>query len=574
MKGLIKSKKNAILLLSYCVVLCIMLAFFTQTLVVSADEVSSQILPNKLSTFVMDEGASIRCVSAEDKTSGIRFKTSISADEFNSITNNGTLSYEYGMLMAKGNFTSTEEAVNVLKANEDKNGVKHPATTFVLNENKFEYCVAIYNIKDVTKTFVALGYFKVGDKTYYADVVNEGDNMRSIFQVAVGSRTLIENGLEAEDFQIEYMKKLVDEGMVSQTVNLDKENYTAEIGSEIKISTTVANKAVKPVYVFGNDDVVEEVDGKFIAKKVGTTTVKAIVKGSVDYESEESTITVEKIHITNASGFLALKNAKAEYEYVLDNDITIIVNGTGSLETGSDTYWNGSDTHIYCLIQSFAGQLDGNGHTIKIINTTAFTGGDFAGVFNKVATGAVVENVVFDIQIKNGGNFTAANFSTLIYKLEGTLKNCYIKTTIDGNAIGTQSSVIRTITTDAVLENNIFATDGKLGCISRDMKPDDCDGAQIIIGKPSYYAFGTSNTRYTDMSNLAIYATISEMLDVDNNGEIYVVGSKHSSGHGYAAGSYEERDSKLAFEDTNWTFDYENGELKLCGKTVAVIDNA
>ena len=134
MTNSMKTKRITIIILSLCVALCSLFALFTQMFVVKAE--GETMLPEKLSTFVMGEGASIRCLGEEDETSGIRFTSSISADEFNSITKNGSLTYDFGMLIAKGNFGTTEQAISILKTNENTYGVKHAAAKYKLDAKK------------------------------------------------------------------------------------------------------------------------------------------------------------------------------------------------------------------------------------------------------------------------------------------------------------------------------------------------------------------------------------------------------------------------------------------------------
>ncbi len=283
MKALNKSKNLILFILSLCVALCAFLAFIPQLFSVNADANT---------TFKIIEGAEIRV--SNDKiddvnTSGIKFKASISASEFNTITNNGEKEYEFGMLIAGGNFTSTEQAISILKENEEK--TKKQAAKFdeIYNPSNpdaevYSYTVALYNITDFTKTYAVLGYITVGENenTYYSTVSKNGDNMRSIFQVATNYNTFCAG--ESSSVDTTFTNGIVD-GVMSNapTIEFDKSEYVGEVGDEISVVTTVGGQKIEPIYSVDNASVAKVENNKIVAVKGGTATITATIKGSTDY---------------------------------------------------------------------------------------------------------------------------------------------------------------------------------------------------------------------------------------------------------------------------------------------------
>ena len=350
-------------------------------------------------------------------------------------------------------------------------------------------------------------------------------------------------------------------------------------------------------YRISNDLVqVETIDAKtakIIGKIPGVSTIEFYVNGfNVFVDCKVS------IPISTAEEFLSLQSTKLESSdaYALVNDIKIKVNGTYNItpgednydpskgvELGSDACWKKDTNGTYSLMSSFSASLDGNGYKVIIDNTTPFappSRSSFAGVFNNVKAGAVIENVVFDIQIKKG-NFIPESFSSLVYKLEGTLSNCYIRTTVNGDGVGENSAVIRTITTTATLSNNIYEMDGKLATVSRDIKYAKYDEKQIIIGANKGMFTVVDERFHAKLDNVIYYNSIADLLNASNYGKSHVVLYKvntSAGGHdaveatGSRANYYHpegltDRLVKLELDD-NWAFDYENGVLKLCNRVV------
>ncbi len=190
MKNLLKTKTIATFLLFLCSLVCILFAFFPQTWRAKAEEKTDE-------GFTLTKGAYIRYSSdayageeVSGDTSGIRFSASITKEAYNRITDNGAKTItEKGILVASGDFTSSEQAVTVLKNNF--NQTKVPVTQFHSTNNldnpnatEYTYSVAVYDIQDYAKEYAFLGYLTVGEDVYYTQVATDGDNIRSIFQVA------------------------------------------------------------------------------------------------------------------------------------------------------------------------------------------------------------------------------------------------------------------------------------------------------------------------------------------------------------------------------------------------------
>lgn len=381
---------------------------------------------------------------------------------------------------------------------------------------------------------------------------------------------------------------------------------SAEVSFNFKNFITDADEIVENIsftYKVSNDRVeVEIIDGKtakIIAKNAGVSTVTFNVNGFVVFVDCKVAIP-----ISTAEEFLSLQNSKLNSNniYALVNDIAINVNGTYNVSIGEDGYdvnkgieadshacWKKDIDGTYCLMTSFNASLNGNGYKVSIINEiTPFdapNSSSFAGVFNSIKVGAVIENVVFDIQIKKSEDFISKSFSALAYKLEGTLRNCYIKTVINGGNIGDNSAVVRTITTKATLSNNIYEMDGSLATVSRDMKFSEYDEKQIIIGASQAMFTIEDNRFHSKLDNAVYYNSILDLLTVSNFGKRYIALYKVNTSDGghtaledatglkaeyYHLEELTNGDDKLEL-DGNWTFDYDNGELKLCGRFVVSV---
>ena len=235
-------------------------------------------------------------------------------------------------------------------------------------------------------------------------------------------------------------------------------------------------------------------------------------------------------YISTVSEFMQIDDFAGKF--VLMNDITIKVNGIETVEAGSDAKWTMFDTSNkrYSLLSGFNGVLDGNGHKITLINTTAVEGefeknyeGQFSGIFRSLGETAVIKNTVFDIQIaastKGGYMFCATTY--------GTIEDCLIKL----NYTGSNANVARWVYGGS-FKNVVFDLSDatKITKLFYGVQSAATVNPIVVIGTNTLNEEIDGLTKYTDYA--AVFA------------------------------------AKPTFDSASWTFDYENGAIKLCGKTV------
>ncbi len=311
------------------------------------------------------------------------------------------------------------------------------------------------------------------------------------------------------------------------------------------------------------------------------------------------------VEISTPAQLLEIRNAIEGDTYKLMNDITLNVYGGTSIPAGDTThnaafvFKPSGSVSAYSVLGNFEATLDGNGYKIIIINdeqlkdlkddgVTYKTNERFGGVFGEVT--GTIKNVNFDVTFadnlgsaspylfKNGNRY-----GTLAFSLVGEISDCFVKvkTLNRSTVIGSNtnaSSIIRETVAGAKVNNVICdMTESKCLALVGRVGNGSLITNQIIITDLTTTLFGgggnVSGSRQFLVPTSAKYANLTELFDVTESGYGKVLEATNQSTSAnyeymHKNGSYVDRDSKLEFTGESWTFDYTNGVVKLCGKTV------
>ncbi len=516
MKSASRIKKITLVILSAFFMLCTITCLSTYSLTAKAD---TSELPASLTTFEMGTGAAIR--EEGDGLSGIRFTASISAIEFNTITNNGTSEYEFGMLIAKGKFASTEDAVGFLKENETQ--TKKQATGYNMDEDSFSYNVIVHNVQDNAKSFAVLGYITVGDKTYYAAVNNEGDNIRSLFDVAVGYRMATvdtyEEELEANEGKVEYANSVIKAVKNADPIFTVKE-FVGIDGATASDKFVLMNDISLVVNEFGeptgDNNAVWKVNGS-----AGTHSVISVFNGTLIGEGH-------KVSLLNTTALSTDINRKggglfAKMHGVIESVwFDISVASPTSVEKSYHspfiyTVIDGSVKNCYIKISvaSLYASWNSFGGAIKIINDKTNLENNIFEIYNVYAVTGVFESANYRGDSSDDGATRHAAYA-------------------------------------AAVDDNIVIKDSS--------------------SNAGVFAVGQSN-RQLWVENSVVYDSVADFFDAEKYGKVFSCSSGVLAAGGYysiTGSPWEDRSgSKFDFGGAGiWTFDYVNDKVTLCGREV------
>lgn len=308
------SKKiKAIIVLSVC--------FFASVIAATFAGVSSNILARALvnddltltdyaSTFVMDEGASIR-VSAEN--GGLRFTSYISEEEYNALI------AKYGNELVVGTLIAPKDIVEgkgvlaldnaALTENKDYLNITGKFFKEEKAANLYSFNAVISNLKETNyaRSFIARSYIKVGDEIAYAAEFNEDG--RSAFYVA----SVATAKGSVTDEQVE---GYLDSVSAYENASLKADDVTLFVGETAKVNAVIKgtengkerNVSVYAELTAGGDEIAVS-EAEITGVKAGTTTV------TVKYGEYTATVnvTVKAAKVLNNGTFLSYENSGADF---------------------------------------------------------------------------------------------------------------------------------------------------------------------------------------------------------------------------------------------------------------------
>ncbi len=234
-----------------------------------------------VSSFQMIPGAQVRTA----EPSGMRFTAQISATEYDELQKgieNGTyLSVEFGSIICPSVYVNgeltleTEQAKSVKRTTWDKEYNPSKGT------DVYQYNCDLIGIleQNYVAEFQAIGYCTItpaeGEAvTYYAKVLNEGDNARTPIYVATYN---IVNNNDTSDFLLD----MVDVAMEGRELKVDvEEELTLNTGDEIDLPlVTVAGQKIVTNFTSNESGIAKIENGKIVGVAYGKTKITASIQG-------------------------------------------------------------------------------------------------------------------------------------------------------------------------------------------------------------------------------------------------------------------------------------------------------
>lgn len=307
-------KVKGIIALSVCFIASVIAATFAG--------VSSNILARALvnddltltdyaSTFVMDEGASIR-VSAEN--GGLRFTSYVSEEEYNALI------AKYGNELVVGTLIAPKDIVegkgvlaldnSALTENKDYLNITGKFFKEEKAANLYSFNAVISNLKETNyaRSFIARSYIKVGDEIAYAAEFNEDG--RSAFYVA----SVATAKGSVTDEQVE---GYLDSVSAYENASLKADDVTLFVGETAKVNAVIKgtengkerNVSVYAAELTAGGDEITVSGTEITGVKAGTTTV------TVKYGEYTATanVTVKAAKVLNNGTFLSYENSGADF---------------------------------------------------------------------------------------------------------------------------------------------------------------------------------------------------------------------------------------------------------------------
>ena len=410
--------------------------------------------------FKMDEGASVR-VDSDRTKSGLRFVSYMTETDYDLLLKSEVYKdIEFGMLIAPIDYVTenTLDYDNVFGANAkyyfsdytgDKTNKKEiikvsssELTDYTLQNDETAYKAfkgVIINVKEKNflREFVGVGYVKAvkTDDTveYKFPSTAYTLNQRSIVymaQVALASGTADTHG--TLDYYVSFVAQTDGEYKVlhykqsgDTYVLAETETCTGKIGSQ---ATAMAK-------TYENFEADTSIPG---TKQTGVLYANGKTQLVLYYKS------TAPVEIATADEFMTKLAANPAGNYKLTADIDLTSKSMTQFTDLSN--WNGaygytannqlSKGTVYAYLNTFSGTLDGNGHKIILNNASDKTNvvnalrDNIKGLFNEIASGAVVKNVAFDIELyayllRSGISIQSYN-ALLAGVNRGTIENCYV----------------------------------------------------------------------------------------------------------------------------------------------------
>ncbi len=408
--------------------------------------------------LIMEEGAFVRSVP---DTSGLKFISYMTAQDYNDLMDANYDSVKFGMLIAPYDYVKENALVVDNRINEDayywegytgettnKKQIINMSTTSMTQyerEGDDGSYMALHGVllkvlkENYTREFVGLGYVQITVDGQDSYLFASGDiiaNKRSIVYVAQKSLekgVADTNGVIAgyinevtnldTDYTVEYYLEN-DNGEFIKDSQLT-ETLTAKINSQVSVSAKEIDS-----YVFDEDNVnnVLSVD-KVYAN--GKTTLKLY------YNKVKAT------EISNASDFMTMlaENPSGNYKLTADIDLSSIAltkySDKGSVYADEIKKVNAVNGvgQVTSYLDTFSGILDGNGYKITLNNNSSKDSMfNVMGLFNYVEETAVIKNLFVDTTVttyaKLGGAGNMPCTATFINWNKGLIEDCYIKSTL------------------------------------------------------------------------------------------------------------------------------------------------
>ena len=241
--------------------------------------------PEWLSSFKMVAGAEIRTADPN----GIRFTTEISAQQYKDLMANvgegkQYSAVEFGTLICPTYFAENYGGITS-ETNEYVSRVERTTWDVEYNPTKatdvYHYNGDVVRIKpaNLVQEFQAVGYCTVtpteGEaETYYATIVNEGDNARTPIYVATYN---IVNYNSTSDYLFEIVDTVMEN---NEMVLAGDAERTINTGDEIALpEVTVAGKKVVAEFTSAEPGIAKIENGKIVGVAYGKTKITASIQG-------------------------------------------------------------------------------------------------------------------------------------------------------------------------------------------------------------------------------------------------------------------------------------------------------
>ena len=305
----ISKKFKAIIALAAC---CFAATFAGVASMVSVNALTKDelTLADYASTFVMDEGASIR-VNAEN--GGLRFTSYISTEEYDALAAKYGESLVVGTLIAPKDLVANKGELALdnaeLTLNKDYVNVTGKFFKSAEEENLYGFNAVISNLKEANyaRSFVARSYIKVGDDVAYAAEFN-GEGRTAFYVATVG----LANGSAEGELVEGYLNSV----SAYENASLKVEDVTLFVGETATVNAVIEgteNGKARSASVFaeltaGGEEIT--VSGtKITGVKAGTTEI------TVKYGEYTATasVTVKAAEVLANGTFLSYEDSGADF---------------------------------------------------------------------------------------------------------------------------------------------------------------------------------------------------------------------------------------------------------------------
>ncbi len=304
--------------------------FSTLALALSGVSVATVTMPAKAEGFT--PSTTYESFKTEDgawlstENSGMRFVASISKADYKAIKT-ADADAKFGMAIARVDSqtklqalaTTHEDAVHFEMDGEKWDESYSPngdGETY-----KYGFVTGGIAEENYAKNYTVCAYVEVGGVKHYSSVSSDTAATRSPLIVAINYA----NAAETVDT---FVTNVIS--AVGPTLTLDSETYTLDGTNEVAPTVTVGNVVVDTLLSVDNTEVVDIVNGKLVAKGVGTTTLTASIKGvESGYTVDTATVSVTSTPVSptiSREGILTL-DTKGEVATVTVSD------GTGNVVT-------------------------------------------------------------------------------------------------------------------------------------------------------------------------------------------------------------------------------------------------
>lgn len=196
----------------------------------------------------------------------------------------------------------------------------------------------------------------------------------------------------------------------------------AEIALPVSVKINGVETSVIPEYSSSDVSVAKVVAGKILPVGAGEVTIFANVNGEV---KSYQIIVKQKFFVSNAQEFMNISKGSDKVTYELTQNIELTNANVQTMNIGGTAI---KTAHTY-FVDSFKGELIGNGYTVKYVYTAPYDGVNvtsdrFIGLFKNIESTALIRETAFVGEV----TFDYPHQIAFAQINEGVIENCFIRT--------------------------------------------------------------------------------------------------------------------------------------------------